>query len=86
MRLKTEVEELKREQKKKQTIEPKGAMSDAAAADVAAPALTSGTRTNIYVDVHLCMHICMYIYLCVCVCVCVCVYIIYIYMHVCIYI
>ena len=48
MRLKTEVEELKREQKKKQTIEPKGAMSDAAAADVAAPALTSGVGVYTY--------------------------------------
>ena len=41
MRLKTEVEELKRESKKKQQIEPKGAMTEAAAADVAQPALTS---------------------------------------------
>ena len=41
MRLKTEVEELKREQKKKQQIEPKGAMTEASAADIAQPALTS---------------------------------------------
>merc|ERR1712091_474059 len=42
MRLKTEVEELKREQKKKQQIEPKDAASaDASEGSAAAPALTS---------------------------------------------
>ena len=37
MRLKTEVEELKREQKKKQQIEPKGSMTEAAAAGTPDP-------------------------------------------------
>ena len=43
MRLKTENEELKRADKKKQMIEPKGAAGDAmsAAMDASAPALTS---------------------------------------------
>jgi hypothetical protein len=50
MRLKTEVEELKREQKKKQQIEPKGAMSEAAAVDVSSILLFS---------------ICVFSYICV---------------------